>query len=383
MKFFLSSCLLLLLSFAAFAQRAPYKFSYQIDSLVRIDSDDQHQSFNNAYIGNYKKALEIFGPYHRKIVMSPEQVAAFRSYHAMPAQKYILEQARNAKIIIINEAHHIPLHRVFMESLLQGLRDEGFDMLGMETFDDEDSTISSRGYPVLSSGWYSAEPCYGNMIRKALSLKYGLFGYETDGNGEREVKQAENIARKVRENPHSKFVIYCGYDHLIKDTMPGADSWRHAMAGWLKLMTGIEPLTIDQVTLTETGLDSMDNPCRRMIHTDHSVVMVDDSSHSLKPKSKYNADISVYHPDTKYIHGRPDWQITGDKKTENISKKIAIGFPCMAFVYRSGEDYEKAVPTDVIEIQNREEDIHVILEKKQKNVIVLLNTQGQQQIIFQ
>jgi hypothetical protein len=207
----------------------------------------------------------------------------------------------------------------------------------------------------------------------------------------------KNIAKALKENPHSKILIYCGYDHLIKDTMLGADSWRHAMAGWLKLMTGIEPLTIDQTILTETGDDTLDNPYRKMIRVlcdkdssisahscdsekDHSVIMVN-SSGGLQPKSRYNADFSVYHPDTKYIHGRPTWQITEGKYSKNINAKVKIGFPCLAFVYREAEDYDKAVPTDVIEIKSRDEDVQVILETKCKNVIILKSQQGKRQVL--
>jgi hypothetical protein len=344
--------------------------------------EDQTAGISYSCIGNYKKALKIFGAMHPKRSLSPEDEMAFKRYHAEPAVEYILQQAKTAKIVILNEAHHVPLSRVFMESLLAGLRQEGFDMIGMEGFNDADSNISIRNFPSINtSGYYCEEPCFANMIRKALSLRYRLFGYEYNCQGERELVQAQNIVKKLREYPDSKFVIYCGYDHLIEDTMPGNDSWHHAMAGWLKLMTGIDPLTINQFEMMETSVPSSDNPYRALIHADQAVVMIDDSGRSLMPKVKYNADISVYHPDTKYIHGRPDWQITADKRTENINQKITIGFPCLAFVYRQGDDFDEAVPTDVVEIKARDEDVHVILEKNYNNVIVLKNLQGKLQFI--
>lgn len=386
MRILLLSTLLFFYFFSVEAQKQPYKFPTQIDSIAKAEDDSQKGGVMYSRIGNYKKALDAddfkrFWQF-RKVILRQSQKDSFSLYHAEDAINFILEKARNYRVIIINEAHHIPRHRAFVESLLPGLNAEGFDMLGMETFDNNDSTITKRGYPILNSGAYVVDPCYGNMIRKALSLKLRLFGYDIrDEKEERELVEAKNIIRTLKENPESKIILYCGYDHLIKDTMLGADSWHHAMAGWLKLMTGIDPLTIDQTILTETGEDTLDNPYRAMIHADHSVVMINDSNHSLKPKMRYNADISVYHPDTKYIHGRPDWQINADKRTENIHKKITIGYPCLAFVYRAGEDYDSAVPTDVIEIENANEDVHVILEKKYKNVIVLKNLQGQKQII--
>ena len=371
-------------AFLCAGQKAPYKFSYQIDNIARIDSDDQRAGVNYSRIGNYKRSLDAFKIMwkYRKISLRQSQKDSFSMYHAEDARQFILAKAKNYRVIIINEAHHIPMHRVFAESLLPGLREEGFDKLGMEALDTDDSTLSSRGYPLMNSGTYVVDPCYGNMIRKALALKFSLFGYDIRyEKAEREIVEVNNIIREIKENPNSKFVIYCGYDHLIKDTMPGSDSWRHAMAGWLRLITGIDPLTIDQTVLTETGEDTIDNPYRALIHADHSVLMIDGNGRSLKPKTRYNADFSVYHPDTKYLHGRPVWQITEDKYSLNINAKVKIGFPCLALVYREGEDYDQAVPTDVIEIKNKEEDIDVILETKHKNVIILKNEQGKAQVI--
>jgi len=382
----LSTSLLFCLS-AAQAQKQPYRFSAEIDSIAKAEDDSQKGGVMYSRIGNYKNALAAddfhrFWQFH-KVTLRQGQKDSFSLYHAEDARQFILEQAKKYRIVIINEAHHIPMHRAFVERLLPGLKAEGFDMLGMEAFDNNDSTLARRGYPILNSGSYVVDPCYGDMMRKALALQFRLFGYDItrDDKEDREIVEAKNIIKMLNENPKSKIIIYCGYDHLIKDTMPGSDSWQHAMAGWLRLMTGIDPLTIDQTILTETGEDTLDNPYRAMIHADHSVVMIDDSAHSLKPKTRYNADISVYHSNTKYIHGRPDWQINEGKRTENINKKIIIGFPCLAFVYREGEDYDNAVPTDVIEIQRKDQDVDVILERKYKNVIVLMNPQGQKQVM--
>ena len=365
------------------AQRAPYKFSWQIDSIFKSDSDDQHEGINYAYIGNYKKALKIFSQYNSLQKLSKSAIDSFKLYKVVNAKQYILEAAKHTRVVILNEAHHMPLHRVFAQSLLLELHNEGFNELGMETFDNADSLIVLRGHPEIKSGWYSAEPCYGNMIRTALNLNYRLFGYEMDGGGEREKEQAKNIAKELEAHPESRILIYCGYDHFIKDTMPGADSWHHAMAGWLKLFTGIEPLTIDQVTLSETGVDSMDNAYRKLMSFGSLVVMINDSGKSLMPKRKYNADITVYHPNTSYIHGRPGWQVNEGRYLKNISAKINIGFPCLAFVYREGENYELAVPTDIVELTDKHDDMQVILEKQYKNVIVLKNRQGQRQVIEQ
>ncbi len=368
------------------AQSSPYKFPKQIDTIGMEEGNEQDAGVYYSRIGNYKKGLEYFAKYRRRQTLSKGAEDSFKLYHAVDGDKFILEEAKKHQIVIINEGHHIPLHRAYLAHLLPELRKEGFEMMGIEALgDSEVRVMDNRGYPYLAEGGYLTEPCFGNMVRKAYSLGFKLFEYESDsGRGaQREKDQANKIIKMIEAHPSAKFLIYCGYDHHIKDTIPGADSWGHAMAGWVKLKTGIDPMTIDQVTLTEMATDSIESPYRRLIHSDHTTIMLNSSRQSLKPKPKYNADYSLYHPDTKYIHGRPTWQISEEKRTENINAKITIGYPCLAFVYRQGEDMASAIPADVIEIKSKEEDIHVILEKKYKNVIVLKNQRGEKQVIYE
>jgi hypothetical protein len=100
------------------------------------------------------------------------------------------------------------------------------------------------------------ESQHANLLKEALDLGFTLFNYEykyVKGKTmkDREMEQAQNIAKMMKANPKAKFLIHCGYDHL-NEGIPGIASWK-AMAARVTEMTGINPFTIDQTTSSEKG----------------------------------------------------------------------------------------------------------------------------------
>src|SRR5690606_18409918 len=113
-----------------------------------------------------------------------------------------------------------PIHRVFTESLLEGLYQNGYRYLGLEAL-AEDSLINIRKWPVINDGYYTNEPQFGNMIREALRLGFIVFGYESGGRGkEREMGQAANIVEILKNDPNTKILIHCGFGHIVEDNHP-------------------------------------------------------------------------------------------------------------------------------------------------------------------
>src|SRR5690606_28774073 len=92
-----------------------YKFNEEIDSLFLDKEQYSFAAWNYSFIGEYQKALEAYDKTSRKDnhSISDKEVALLLSdYKARPAAEYIIERSKNERIIIINEAHHQPLHRV-------------------------------------------------------------------------------------------------------------------------------------------------------------------------------------------------------------------------------------------------------------------------------
>jgi hypothetical protein len=388
-------CLICLLIFVtSHGQEFPYKFSQQIDSALQNDTVQwkyEIAAWDYSFIGEYATAINTFEQRNKGKIPTIPKVevekytnkakAILLPYKPIPAKQYIINQAKNTRLVIINEAHHNARHRNFVEGLLPDLSKLGYTFLGIETLQYRDTLLMQRKYPILISGIYSQEPSFGNMIRAAINENYTLFSYETQrgvGGKEREEDQAQNIKKLVDKYPNGKFIIYCGFQHVAEDSLQ--NGWLLAMAGRLKRLTGIDPLTVDQVELTENG--ERDNFLRKAVKLNYSAVFIDSSGNAFN-KAVENAgyDVNVFHPDTKYINGRPEWLYGKNKAAVAITPKIRIDFPCLVFAYKKGEKIEEAVPVDIIELKSKEDNKKLVLPNKQQYLIVVKNRNGHQQTI--
>jgi hypothetical protein len=360
------------------AQTNTETYQFSKDIAAKIEKDTlawKYQMGATDYSINeyYKQALETWdknGRPARKI--SKEDSLYFTSFRQKNAKDYIINRSKNEKIIIINEAHHNNRHRVFTTSLLQGLYDNGYRFFGLEAL--ADTEINDRKFPVMESGFYVKEPQMANMLSEALKIGFVLFEYEaSDGkNGkEREIEQAANIARLVKENPNSKFLIHCGFDHVIEG-IPPSKSWERAMAGRLKDETNIDPFTIDQVYYTEKGDIKFTSPYILMANPKKSVIMVNEAGKLFNGgETNDQTDCRIIHPITEYENERPDWLLLdGKRKTYTVPKSKITEYPVLVLAYRKNEYEQNGVPADIIEILNKETNTNLILNKGIYKIII-------------
>jgi hypothetical protein len=98
-------------------------------------------------IGLNQQALEAADlAYEEKPAPSPNPLKGLRPVSAFEP---ILRFARNSRIVMVNEAHHVAQNRVFMRDLLVKLREEGFDYFAAETLELADTGLAARGYQIL------------------------------------------------------------------------------------------------------------------------------------------------------------------------------------------------------------------------------------------
>ncbi|KAF2516655.1 hypothetical protein [Flavobacterium foetidum] len=155
----------------------------------------------------------------------------------------IAKIARDNQIIILNEDHFYPRHRLFAMLLLDVLKQNGFTSISLETFvpnEEGDSTI----VPNSNNGFYIKDPYFGHFIRKANAMGFNLLGHENyESSIDREAGQAKNIMKLLERDPKAKIFIYVGHGHLEKEGK------RRAMASYLKEYSNIDPVTINQETV--------------------------------------------------------------------------------------------------------------------------------------
>jgi hypothetical protein len=362
------------------------RYNFSSDIKTRTDSIKNEHSTTDAAvlysnIGKYFSALQVFDQAYEP---TPNQSVFFDStnYDIVPAIDYIIKEAAKNQIIIINEAHHVSYHRFFTMLLLNKLSEQGFNYFGAETLSLWDSSLVKNNYPTLNTGYYTVEPQYGNLIRQALKTGFKVFAYEPNEQGDamqREIGQAKNIQKILKKDPKAKIVIHCGYAHLLEGEVQG---WGKAMAGRLTEYTGINPLTIDQVELTEHFEKKYENPYYNKFNYDKFIVPVNKGkmvgiSFRLQDGP---SDIFVYHPRTHLKYNRPHW-LFEYYSPKFINNDITISFPVLVKAYISTENEKDAVPVDVIEMNSKADTIALALIPKTSYKILIENKQKQKQTL--
>src|SRR5688572_22257779 len=102
----------------------PYKFSSNIYEKIKSDSNAWRggvTSSDLSFIGLYKEALEEWDKVniYTKTISKADSIDFIKTYKPTDAKQFILRKAKENRILIFNEAHYNPRHRVFVTSLLK------------------------------------------------------------------------------------------------------------------------------------------------------------------------------------------------------------------------------------------------------------------------
>lgn len=152
---------------------------------------------------------------------------------------------KNEKVVMLNETHWFPKHRLLAYEMLDGLKENNFNYIAVEAIDmDKDSVINYRSYPSISCGYYLREPNFARFIRKAKSLGFKIVAYDDMESNNRELSQAMNLKKILDEDPNAKIFVYAGVDHILEFN----DS-KKRMAEIFEEQTDINPLTFNQARI--------------------------------------------------------------------------------------------------------------------------------------
>ena len=355
-----------------------------------------------SYVGDYTEALFYMDKYKKKIkqknIKNTKKI--FEEYKPVDAVKAIGAIAQKHQIIFINEAHHIPMHRILSIKLLKILYNEGFRYFAAETVSTADKDLNYRGYPLTGkTGVYTDEPVYGELIRYALKLGYEVVPYESEIPCERqssvknllgikdmncqnyrEYHQALNIYNRIlKKKPKAKIFVHAGYAHIAK---MGNKSWTPMCEYFIKI-SGIKPFTIDQVTMGEHSNPDFENSTYKEINQiynfDNPIVLT-----SLKNKywasNKKKYDLQIFHPRTTFVDGRPNWMSFDGSRTPYFIKRLRGDekFPCLVSAYKKDEG-PKAVPIDRILL--KKPNIHKALMLPRGRFIIIITDKTKKVIV--
>ena len=357
------------------AYKFPAEIEYYLDTCQKSWAN-QMAGTDYSYLGMEKETgQQFYGQYGQPRPLSDTAIKAFKKdFSPTSAKAYILKRSKAEEIVIINEAHHKPKHRFFTRTLLEDLYQQGYRYLGLETLSNVsfiDTALNQRKYPIKSTGTYSKEPQFGNLIRDALQIGFTLFPYEGTGGGkEREINQARNIANFMKANRGGKYLIHCGYAHATEGEMGGR--WEKAMAGRLSEYTGINPLTINQTKFDNRFEFGYLHPLMKRLELKEPTVFLDESQKSyLGEKSDSAFDIMVFHEQSESYNGKPNWLFNKENKSVVLAlAAIELSKPIMALAFVEGENPSEAIPYDLNVIEDEQDSIYLALKPGNYNLLL-------------
>jgi hypothetical protein len=232
----------------------------------------------------------------------------------------IVAAARAKRVVLINEAHHVPMHRAFAHKLAIELRKIGYTYLAAETFNDPDEGHTTHGYVDMGFGTYTRDPVYADFVNRAMVDGWKIISYEHTTNGmtgtprenmdARELGQAKNLVDRIfAKDKDAKVLIFVGYGHLYKSTLPNG---MVMMGEHLRRMTNLDMLHVDQTVFHEHPWRLAESPLyEALLAKPHGgrpfMLRSKDGSYPVLHGMEKYTDMQVVFPRYPMRHGRPEW----------------------------------------------------------------------------
>jgi hypothetical protein len=332
---------------------------YYRKTLTGKPPDSEISLFSQAFtfVGDYENASK----YSRKLEGGAPMISDssyLKKIIFKDAKEYILNTFRKNPVLMFNEAHDRVQTRTFLLSVLGELRKAGAEFLAMETLYPKGNLKSLDN----TTGYYTAEPISGQIVREALQLGYKLIAYEdtirTSSSSQRDSIQAMNILKRItNDRGVAKTIVLAGYGHISEC----GDNSYQPMAASFKNYSGVDPITINQTDLIEFPVNPTLRPALELIYdkpVTREMALSADAINSLylsmevgePPKCPYY-DVYIFFPNSEYIHKRPAWLLTSkNKKLVGLEMPHEIK-PVLIQAYISSEitgepDFDTRVPYD-------------------------------------
>lgn len=259
------------------------------------------------------------------------------------------------------EAHNATQHREWIAQTLPIFYKAGFRHYAAEALQEAGDALKTRGYPVQTTGFYVADPRFGNLLRRAIELGYAIHEYESllvSEIPQREEQQAQTLANIIAANPGCKILIHAGYAHSFKQPVPGVGKW---MAARLWEKTGIEPYCIYQ---SNDEYDSHNYP--RLVElagaTDEPKMLIPPPFRLTNPQfagiPTGAIDALVIHPLSKGKPPAARKPVFRSDMTQISGRWLESEWPIVVGAYRTGEPVD-AIALDQVMLRQGESEFEL------------------------
>jgi hypothetical protein len=340
---------------------------------------DQHNvqplGWNLAILGRDDEIRRM--DFHRQLEFPPLDVDIRQlELDVVPWRDGFRQIASRHRIVMMMEDHFVSKHREMIGAILPTFRDAGFTHYAAEAIGESAESLKSRGYPVVETGYYTSDPQFGNVIRRAIDLRFEVLGYDFRPftHKGREEFAAATLANLLNGDPKAKLVVHAGHAHVFKRKTDLGQRW---LASILWEKTGIEPFTIWQWSEMYDGHEYrvVADALAELGDFDEPVLLMPPPNRKSGLRNVPDVDAILVHP--------PDQSIAPDGRTvlfpdamHCISGQwLTRQWPVVIAAYKSGEP-TNAIPLDQVMLRDGEHDFVLWIPVSLTYEIVVFNQNG-------
>lgn len=289
--------------------------------------------------------------------------------------------AAGNRLVMIMEDHCASKHREFIGATLPIFHRGKFTHYAAEAIGADDRSLAERGYPSSRTGLYTSDPRFGNVLRRALALKFDVLGYDFRPfqHDSREEYAAAALGEIVQGDPQAKVLVHAGHAHVLKHTTALGERWLAARL-WEK--TGIEPFTIWQWSSNQASEDYA-----KLVHTleqrgitfDEPLLLMPppppDCGLQDPPYGLARVDAIVLHPPDASIAPAARTVLFPAERQKLVGKWTARRWPVVVCAYKQGEPPD-AIPLDQVLLRQNESEFVLWLPRDTEFQMRVFTPQG-------
>lgn len=362
-----------------------YDFSQYLKNnaikLTNIGKDERSWDCNNIPQNPFKMSRE-----------TQQQMNTFGEFKPHDARNIILSITKKTQVVQIQTSPLHPEYQMFILELLGEWYQQGFRYIGLEKIKNINS-ILDLGYPTLENGDVFQQPIFGEIIRQGQLAGFQFFSLSpsesqlqkamtilkkqkfNSGNQSKEEAAvywagAMNINRILKKEKNAKILLIT---NDITETKSGNPS---TIANWLKRYSQINLLSIGQTNIYDPCRGSQNPILKRMniskptILQKRNIILVPYEREQKQAVQTH--DIHVFHPRNTFPNNRPNYlSKTGVRRLSQLNiDKFNMSYPCLVMAYKKGEDVNKAIPIDVIELSDNHDVTPMILPNGDYEIVL-------------
>lgn len=313
---------------------------------------------------------------------------------------------KETNVIIISENHLIYQSRELLASMIQQLKEEGFENVYIEAL-NYDKDLKARGFPIKNSGYLINEPIFAELVRELLDSGFNIYPYEQQDfqkesskrsvlNHFKEEKNQKKIKKERINNeqytletsssflemsirdfsqyknimqtfdPSKKSIILCGHGHGMKKPYGG---WR-PLGYWLSSNPKIKLFSIENseaISQEETELNKFtclfdqQEPYFLLSKQDGNIY----NEFRYQPYESKNIN-GLFDMNTFYPINYATTEVNSWKNSEDCEKIILpknkhnTPFLIIKYIKNEYEAFgEQAIPIDILTVNNQTEKINI------------------------